>query len=452
MLRQVMSQISRAVLVLAASLVLAGCASLSPSEVVSESRADALARAGFTDGAQPGLDTANAVIAAGFESNQDLAADFLDAGLAAADWQSAARPANPVVEFVTFPDDGHGRVYDIDLMASVMGLVATPWRARAARARFEQAQSLAILRAVDYAAELESAWISAIAARQRLDLQARNLSSAEAAMVVAEEIRNAGNSPEIDLARERAFMLQAAMAERSARLEAEQARHALEVLLGRPVDLTALPDRMPDLPANPQMPDRETLHEASLVLDSARRDVEAASQEAGLENWASLLEHAELGLAWEREDRDWHRGWTAEFSLPVFDQGQARRARARLMAEQSLARYAARLAEINSAADNAALTQALALEQWQAVERDVLPASEAVLEETLLQYNAMQLGVFELLRAFEMRIEAGRIWVDAQETAHLAAIQLRRLRAGGSPGNAPDMAAPSSGGRDEGGH
>lgn len=444
-------KISRAVLIFL-PLVLAGCASISPMEAIEQSRDDALERHDLVLSEGADLSDARGAVSVGFHHNRNLAADLMEAGLAASRWQAASRPANPIVEFVTKPDEQHGRFYDIDLMASVMGIAATPWRARAARAEFEQAQSAAILRAVDYAAEVESFWVAAIAAKQRLDLQQRSLQAAEAALLVAAEIRAAGNTAEIELVRERAFVLQVRAAERSARLDLEAARFALAQSLGTDVELDDLPDRMPALRDAPAPTDRADVISASLALDASRAEVEATARRAGLENWASLLDHVELGLVWEREDREWKRGWAAELSLPVFDQGQARRSQARLEAEQAVARHAARTEHIDAMLRNAQAVRALALEQWMAAENDGLPASAELLDQTLLHYNAMQVGVFELLQAFESRIEAGQAWVNAQEMAHRADIRLRQLRAGGSPGEAPVMQDMAAAGRDPGGH
>jgi cobalt-zinc-cadmium efflux system outer membrane protein len=67
--------------------------------------------------------------------------------------------------------------------------------------------------------------------------------------------------------------------------------------------------------------------------------------------------------------------------------------------------------------------------------RDILlPLRERIVHETQLQYNAMQLGVFELLRTREQQIEAAVAYVDALLDYWLARTDLEQLLSGRLPG------------------
>jgi hypothetical protein len=63
----------------------------------------------------------------------------------------------------------------------------------------------------------------------------------------------------------------------------------------------------------------------------------------------------------------------------------------------------------------------------------VLPLRERIIRDTLLQYNAMQLGVFELLRARERQIEAARAYVGTPLGYWLARTNLEQLLRGRLP-------------------
>ncbi|MBO6796447.1 TolC family protein [Maricaulis sp.] len=445
-----MNRNSLSALVLVAS-ALAGCATVEPASVAPAVIAQASERSVLDLSASGSLETPQAAVALAMAHNRDIAGDLLETGIAAAELNSQSRPLNPVLEIVSLPGGDHGRVYDVDLRASVMGVIATPWRARQARAVYEAERSDAVLRLIDFSADVQRAWVSVVAAKQRQDLYARILQSAEAALVVAEELDTAGNRAPIALVREQNMLVNIQLEEGAARLAAEQARAELEQVLGMPVALEDLPDQLP-AQAMPAAVSTENILEASLLLARSRAEVEAAARAAGLENWASLLDHAEIGLAAEREDREWARGWMAELSLPVFDQGQHRRAAARLRAEQALERHAALVTRIELAWSTASNVHNLASEQASRVEQDLLPASEAMLDQTLLHYNAMQVGVFDLLAAFQTRTRAGLSWVDAREAADLARISLDQLAAGGSPAAAGDAAISMASQSEAGGH
>ncbi len=434
-----------------AAALLGGCVSLAPEQAVSGVLDEAVERAELNQDGPASLVSPSTVINLALTHNRSVRADLLQAGISAAELNARSRPSNPIFEVVSLPGGDHGRVFDVDLRASVLGVAATPWRTREARANYEAQRSDALLRLIDFTAEVERAWVEAVAAKLRLDLYARIVDASEAAMTVAQELDAAGNRPPIALVRERNMQINVQLEQAAARLQAETARFTLERLVGRPVSLEDLPQTLPDLPlSNGLGPDAAL--QVSLPLARSRAQVEAASRSAGLENWASLLDHAELGLAAEREDRQWARGWMAEIALPIFDQGQHRRTVARLRAEQALERHAALTADITAAVGSASWVLDLAREQARDVDMILLPSSQEMLDQTMLHYNAMQLGVFDLLTAFEIRTRAGLAWVDAQVAAHRADIALRQLAAGGSPSEVSLMPVSAGASAEAGGH
>ncbi len=386
-------------------------------------------------------------------NNHRLLARLNEAGLARADLVMASRPVNPIVEIMTLPGDGHGRIWDVDLRASLLGIAATPWRAAAAQDRFDARQAETVLATLDFVADTRRAWVEAVAARQRLDLQRRIRDAAAASLVVAEEMRTAGNAPVLELERERIFAQQADLEFLEAEHAAVQARLALERQLGVTIAAGQLPARLEPDGAPLDALDLQHALSVSLPLAAARANVEAAAGEAGLENWASLLEHVELGGVFEREDGDWSRGWMLEFALPIFDAGSARRTAARLRAEQAIHHHAALAYEIRNALEAAEAMAALAQRRVTHIESDALPTSERLMDATMRQYNAMQVSVFELMATVQMRSRTGQAHVDALADWHRARIALDQIRAGGSPALVADSdAGDTAPTRGEGGH
>jgi cobalt-zinc-cadmium efflux system outer membrane protein len=66
--------------------------------------------------------------------------------------------------------------------------------------------------------------------------------------------------------------------------------------------------------------------------------------------------------------------------------------------------------------------------------RDILlPLRERIVNEAQLQYNAMQIGVFQLLREREQQIETGVAYVDALREYWLARADLEQISSGRLP-------------------
>jgi cobalt-zinc-cadmium efflux system outer membrane protein len=63
----------------------------------------------------------------------------------------------------------------------------------------------------------------------------------------------------------------------------------------------------------------------------------------------------------------------------------------------------------------------------------VLPLAERIVNETQLQYNAMQLGVFDLLRARERQIQAAVAYIETLRDYWLARTDLGQMLSGRLP-------------------
>lgn len=387
--------------------------------------------------------------------NEDFRAGLADLGLARAAWAQASRPDDPVLELVWFPEDGEEDFLEIELSGAVVNILATPWRARSAEQRYDAARRQAVLQTLDFIAEVQSGWVGAVAANQRLELQQRIVQASEASLLVAENLFEAGNIPPIELERERVFAGQSRLTLMQAELEAGQAARRLSILLGgHPVRPADLPTRLDHPEHEFDWTELDAATALNLVVEERRLVAEALAREAGIEDFASLLPHGELGLIAEREDGHWENGFALETAPPIFDFGRARRASARIRAVQGAERYRAALARLERTNE---ITQAEwegALARADRLRAEQLPAVDRLLDRSMRQYNAMQLGVFELIQVYQLTAETGLAYVDALESAHIAAIQARHLLAGGLP----DIAAGGGGStapaavREAGGH
>ena len=427
------------ILLCSSGLLLAGCMTIDPAaeRAAIEDQAAALSIPVSSPGNIEGEITEDQAVALAISQNPRLAADLAEAGLARATWAQAVLPPNLIAELTYFNPEGRGGILDADIRAPIAAIIGWPQRRAAARANYDAAQARALLRLIDFSTETRLAWVTAVAARERANMYARILQSAEAALLVAEEIDAQGNAPPLDLTRQRVNALAAQAAAEDAEQAALTAKIRLDTMVlsgGSVFASIEIPDRLPtDIF---EWPNDQTILSSiadnSLPSAVARADAEAAAQAAGYAGIESLL-HGELGIALDIEDGDTERGVSAHFDIPTNGFGHPQRAAARIRAQQAADRYSALGMEIFAETELHLMELEGADIRMEMIRDEWLPTSTLALEQTLQQYNGMQIGVFALLDAFNAQVEAGRAYVDTLERYHLARIALTALMQGGSP-------------------
>ena len=122
-----------------------------------------------------------------------------------------------------------------------------------------------------------------------------------------------------------------------------------------------------------------------------------------------------------------------EFPLPLFDQGQARTGRAIAELRRAQQEYYALGVRVRATA-RSVHEQLQGAQDRALYYRDILlPLLERIVNETQLQYNAMQLGVFDLLRAREQQIRVAVAYIETLRDYWLARTDLEQLLSGRLP-------------------
>jgi cobalt-zinc-cadmium efflux system outer membrane protein len=170
----------------------------------------------------------------------------------------------------------------------------------------------------------------------------------------------------------------------------------------------------------------------SLDLAAHRGRIEAAAQEAGLARWEGLFPALEAGIASKRESSDgsWGLGPDLALVVPLFDQGQARRAKEVAVLRERIAHHVSMAVEIRSAARTYRDRVASLRERARYLRGTYLPLRTKLLKETLANYNAMQVGAFEVLLAKQQELDAEREYVETLRLAWNARLDLEELLAG----------------------
>jgi outer membrane protein TolC len=113
------------------------------------------------------------------------------------------------------------------------------------------------------------------------------------------------------------------------------------------------------------------------------------------------------------DDEAWEAGGHLRIGLPLFDRGQGEAAAQEARVAGLRQRSVQTATEIRAVARTARVRAESARLRALHFREVLLPTRQRVLEESLRQYDAMQIGVFQLLQAQRDTLEAGAGYVAA---------------------------------------
>jgi cobalt-zinc-cadmium efflux system outer membrane protein len=382
--------------------------------------------------------TADGAIQVALLNNRELQGMYAELGVAQADMVQAGLLGNPVFDgAVFFPVAGGPAKLELSVAMGFLDIFYRPLRRRVAAARFEEAKLQVTGAVLDFAATVRAAFYRHQANEQRLELLETVVQALTVSFDVTERLYAAGNITDLDRARERAQVEEAKLQLRAAQVAARESWAQLNTAMGLWGEETAwhVERRLPDIPAEPlsvEGLEGQALRH-SLDLASARQRLIVGGEQLGVSRAMLFIPESSLGAGAEREEGEWKVGPTIEVPIPLLNRGQGRLGRAAAELRRAEQEYYALGVRLRS-------TARLVKERLQGAEdrahysRDiVLPLRERIVRETQLQYNAMQLGVFELLRAREQQIKAALAYVDTLLDYWLARTDLEQLMSGRIP-------------------
>jgi cobalt-zinc-cadmium efflux system outer membrane protein len=166
-------------------------------------------------------------------------------------------------------------------------------------------------------------------------------------------------------------------------------------------------------------------------LGSARAEVEAAAHRLGLTRATALFPEGSLTLHNEHEPEGTNTiGPGIEVPIPLWNQGQPAIAASQARLRQSQRRYAALAVAVRTEVRRARNRVFAARDRAQYFGRVVVPLQHQIVQQTQLEYNAMLVGIFNLLQAKRDEIEAGREYVEAIKDYWVARAELERAVGG----------------------
>jgi len=380
--------------------------------------------------------TAESAVQIALLNNHTLQATYEELGIAQADLVEAGLLRNPIFTFERrFP----GQAAEIDLLKEFIDIVLLPLRKRIAAAQFEAAKLRVGHEILKTAAEVRAAFYEHQGDQQLVDLRKTVAEATERSAETALKMKEAGNLRNLDLANEQATHAQAKIELAKAQGEAVQSREKLNKLMGAFGAQTnwTVASRLPELPggevSTSQLESRAI--QQRLDLAAARQQFIAEARARGIARAEAILEKAEFGAHYEREiEGTYSIGPSVNVPIPIFNQGQPASARASAKMRQAGQRYLALAADIRSDVRAARDKMLLSRREVEYFKSTALPTRTRVTEESQLEYNAMQIGPFQLLQAKQEEVKTGAESVEALRDYWVARAELEKAVGGSLSG------------------
>jgi cobalt-zinc-cadmium efflux system outer membrane protein len=440
------------ILSIAAFATLAGCQALSTRQSYTELQSDVHRRTGqritWRGGTAEDEQAAKAVrdllsrdltadgaVQVALLNNRRLQAAYEELGIAQAAVVQAGLLRNPIFDVaVKFPSGGGSPALEMGVAQDFLEVLLIPVRSRIVGAAFEETKLAVAAKVLDVAGAARLAFLRVQADAQVLEMREQIVAAGEASLDFARRLRAAGNNRQLDVANEQASLAQANLDLAAAQAQLAVGRERLTSLMGLWGDDTTwrVGLRLPELPSDSM--DLENVEKravaASLDLAMGQRRIAQLREELGLARSTSLTRVVEAGAVAERNEGAWEAGPSIAVPLPLFDQGQAKVAAAMARLRQEEENLAASAIELRSLARIARQRVATCRKTALFYRDEVLPLRQKITKETMLQYNAMQVGVFQLIAARSQQIDAGRRYIESLHDYWRAAAQLDLLLAG----------------------
>lgn len=384
--------------------------------------------------------------------------------LIARGWESGANAAqsgripNPIFSFERLvSDDNATKDVERFIAFGLLDVLMLPMKQGVAKRGMESARIQLTSDVVAEVTAVRQAWTQAVATQQLVTFAEQMRTSADASAEMGRRLESVGNFSRLERARQQVFYADATIQLATARHDAVAARETLIRALGLDDTQAAalkLPDRLPDLPAQPILPNEatETLGDRRLDIRMAKASLERAARAQGISNITSFTD-IELGYreveASGPEESESLSGFEIEASIPLFDWGSMKR---ETMSARTLAAANEYAATLRTASSNLRQTYSAYRTSYDlsSFYRDeVVPLRSLISEENVMQYNGMLIGVFELLADARTQASSVMSAINASEQFWMADAALQAAMMGRPMDVA--VGAMAAGGGDEGG-
>jgi len=432
-----------AALTLTATLLLVGCSTLSNSSmVVSPTEAGSAEATQAVSQLLAKSLTADSAARVAILNNRQLQATFENVGIAQADLIEAGLLENPTLfGSARFPSRGGGSNLETSLTQGFLDLLMMPLRKRMAAEELQRTRMEVTDAAVETAAETKIAFYTLQADLQLLSRLKLITSADQAALDLSQRLHDAGNITDLSLLNEQATYSEARMEVAKANADIEADREKLNRLMGLWGNDTSwtVADQLPEIPGREISTDQLESLALNQRSDLAASRYELAALATALNTTRTYryLGVLEVGANIEKEtDGTTLTGPEFSVSLPIFNQGQGKIAKLEAQQRQAEKRFEGKAIDIRSEVRESRGRLLANRDAALYYRSNLLPERLKIRNQTLLQYNAMQIGATELLMARKSQADTEREYIQSWRDYWISRSELERAVGGNlSPGD-----------------
>ncbi len=369
--------------------------------------------------------------------NRELRASMYELGIARGQAVQAGLLPNPEIEVsLRAPQDPFQRLQaDIGFEYNVSALILVPLRKGIADSELEATRVRVARDVLETAFQARLAFYDVQARQSVLDLRKRAFDAFQAGYAAAEELHRVGNLPDVDLATQRAAVEASRIEVAESENDLLDARERLNVAVGLSGAQTtwSIAGPLPppeDLPRDADSTEKKVIA-ASLDLAEMAKRMEAVAKRLGLHRTEGVLPHLSGGFHGEQDGISWELGGHVTVALPIFDRAQGKIISAKSELGAMRERYVATAVALRASTRMTQNRIESAGKRAKHFQQALIPAREKALAETLLQYNAMHVSVFQVLDVQRRVTEAGIAYTETLLDYWKARAALDQILAGG---------------------
>jgi cobalt-zinc-cadmium efflux system outer membrane protein len=381
--------------------------------------------------------TVDAAVQIALLNNRSLQAIFEEIGLSAADLLEAATIPNPRFDLaIRFPDKPPSGTYiDYGAALDFLSIIMIPLKKRVAKDQLEAAALRIADASLELISQVKSAFYSLQASQELLTRFKLIIDTNAASLDLAQRQHEAGNITDLALARQQSSYSRSRLDGASTEAEIRRNRERFNRLLGLWGADTdwQIAGELREVPSSdiPMTALERLAISQRFDLQADYLQVTSQVKNLGLTKNFRLVGALDFGVNSEREtDSQTRTGPTFAIELPIFNQGQARIARGEAALRQSQDKFEALAVDVRSQIRELRDELTSKREIARFYQDELLPGQRRILNESLIQYNAMEIENFELFstKAEEARTE--REYLDAVRDYWITLAELERAVGG----------------------
>lgn len=375
-------------------------------------------------------------------NNRELRAILRGMGIARGHMIQEGLLPNPTLEGEILPE--RNTLLELRVDYDITSAILAPIRARAAKSDLEAARYRAASSVIDLGYRVRIAFYRLQAAEQRLAIAQQVLDGFAASRDAARAIFGAGNIALLDLVSEETTYEKARITVAQIELDVAIEREQVQRLLGVHGNDTnwRVKNELSTVPAQPTIPeDVETRAlGSSLDLMATKHRLEGLARRAGITRVAGWLPDISVdvhSLHGNPDDtngsitnRGWRFGRGLTVGIPLFDRKQGTVVALEAEFDALMENYYGMAVDLRSAVREARGRVTSSHARARQYQEIIVPSQRRLTEQTLLQYNAMQLGIFHVLQARRDQLDTQLAYVETLREYWSAVAALDALLAG----------------------